>query len=273
MLAVLLVSHLFFFGPSESVWPFLSVGWAAAAWFWGDGVRTRRAYLAGLEERARYLEETREDEARRRVTHERLRIARDLHDVLAHSIASINVQAGSAVHVMDRRPEQAREALVAIKTASQEALDELRATITPLREVEDDLPRAPAPSLTRLEPLLETAARAGLPVEVGVRGEPRVIPTAVDVAGFRIVQESLTNVVRHAGARRATVTLDYGPAYVDLEVTDDGQGGNGVNGEPGHGIAGMRERAEATGGFVEAGPRFAGGFRVWARLPTTAGTP
>jgi signal transduction histidine kinase len=271
-LAALLSSHLVIFGAGESYWPLLSVGWAAAAWFWGDGVRTRRAYLAGLEERARYLEDTREEEARRRVADERLRIARDLHDVLAHSIASINVQAGSAVHVMDRRPEQARQALVAIKAASQEALAELRSTIAPLREDESDLPRAPAPSLARLEPLLETAARAGLPVEVGVRGDPRPVPAAVDVAGFRIVQESLTNVVRHAHARRATVTLDYGPAFVELEVTDDGQGGNGAGGEPGHGIAGMRERAEAMGGRVEAGPRFAGGFRVWARLPTSAET-
>jgi signal transduction histidine kinase len=266
-LAGLLSSHLLTFGASESAWPFLSVGWAAAAWFWGDGVRTRRAYLAGLEERARYLEETREEEARRRVADERLRIARDLHDVIAHSIASINVQAGSAVHVMDRRPEQARDALLAIKAASSEALAELRSTIGPLRADDHDAPRAPTPSLARLDPLLETAARAGLPVEVGVRGEPRPLPAAIDVAAYRIVQESLTNVVRHAQAREATVTLAYGPAFVELEVTDDGRGSNGAAGEPGHGIAGMQERAEAFGGRVEAGPRFAGGFRVWARLP------
>jgi signal transduction histidine kinase len=267
-LAALLSSHLLTFGASESAWPFLSVGWAAAAWFWGDGVRTRRAYLAGLEERARYLEETREEEARRRVADERLRIARDLHDVIAHSIASINVQAGSAVHVMDRRPEQARDALLAIKAASSEALAELRVTLGPLRADEHDAPRAPTPSLARLGPLLETAARAGLPVEVGVRGEPRPLPAAVDVAAYRIVQESLTNVVRHAQAREATVTLDYRSAFVELEVTDDGRGGNGASGaEPGHGISGMRERAEAVGGRVEAGPRFSGGFRVWARLP------
>jgi signal transduction histidine kinase len=268
-LAALLLPHAIAFGLDEGAWPLLSIGWTAAAWFWGDGLRTRRAYLAGLEERARYLEETREEEARRRVADERLRIARDLHDVIAHSIASINVQAGSAIHVMDRRPEQARASLLAIKEASGEALAELRSTIGPLRADGREAPRAPTPTLARLDPLLETAARAGLPVEVGVRGEPRPLPAAVDVAGYRIVQESLTNVVRHARAHGATVTLEYGPAFVEVEIIDDGR--NGASGSaPGHGIAGMRERAEAVGGRVEAGPRFVGGFRVWARLPTGA---
>jgi signal transduction histidine kinase len=267
-LTALVVPHLVAFGFDTGAWPYLSIGWTAAAWFWGDGLRTRRAYLAGLEERARYLEETREEEARRRVADERLRIARDLHDVIAHSIASINVQAGSAIHVMDRRPEQARDALLAIKAASGEALAELRSTIGPLRAHEHDAPRAPAPTLARLDPLLETAARAGLPVEVGVRGEPRPLPAAVDVAAYRIVQESLTNVVRHAHAHEATITLDYRLESLELEITDDGRNGaTGDGAEPGHGIAGMRERAEAVGGRVEAGPRFTGGFRVWARLP------
>jgi signal transduction histidine kinase len=270
-LAVLLSSHFLLFGFGDSVWPLLSVGWTAAAWFWGDGLRTRRAYLAGLEDRARYLEETREEEARRRVADERLRIARDLHDVIAHSIASINVQAGSAIHVMDRRPEQARESLLAIKAASSAALAELRSTIGLMRGDDHDAPLTPCPSLTRLDPLLETAALAGLPVEVGIRGEPRPLPTSVDVAGYRIVQESLTNVVRHAHAHAATVTLDYASEFVELEVVDDGRNG-AAGGAAGHGIAGMRERAEAVGGQVEAGPRFAGGFRVWARLPTTAET-
>jgi signal transduction histidine kinase len=270
-LAALLLSHLVVFGADVEGWSYLSVGWTAAAWFWGDGVRTRRAYLAGLEERARYLEETREEEARRRVADERLRIARDLHDVIAHSIASINVQAGSAIHVMDRRPEQARESLLAIKKASGEALAELRSTVGVLREDDSTAPRAPTPSLACLDPLLETAAHAGLPVHVGVRGEPRPLPSAVDVAGYRIVQESLTNVVRHAHAREAKVTLEYGHEFVELEVVDDGRNG-AASRETGHGIAGMRERAETVGGRVEAGPRFSGGFRVWARLPISSET-
>jgi signal transduction histidine kinase len=161
---------------------------------------------------------------------------------------------------------------MAIKAASSEALAELRSTIGPLRADEHDAPWAPTPSLARLDPLLETAAHAGLPVEIGIRGEPRALPAAIDVAGYRIVQESLTNVVRHAHAHGATVALDYGSASVELEVTDDGRGGNGASGAPGHGIAGMRERAEAVGGHVEAGPRFSGGFRVWARLPINAET-
>jgi signal transduction histidine kinase len=270
-LAVLLSSHFLLFGVGDSVWPLLSIGWTAAAWFWGDGLRSRRAYLAGLEERARYLEETREEEARRRVADERFRIARDLHDVIAHSIASINVQAGSAIHVMDRRPEQARESLLAIKKASGEALAELRSTVGVMREDDSAAPRAPTPSLDCLDPLLESAAHAGLPVQVGVRGEPRPLPSAVDVAGYRIVQESLTNVVRHAHAHEATVTLEYGPEFVEVAVTDDGRNG-AAGGEAGHGIAGMRERAETVGGRVEAGPRFSGGFRVWARLPTSVGS-
>jgi signal transduction histidine kinase len=270
-LAALVVPHVVAYGFDTGAWPYLSVGWTAAAWFWGDGLRTRRAYLAGLEERARYLEETREEEARRRVADERLRIARDLHDVIAHSIASINVQAGSAIHVMGRRPEQARESLLAIKEASADALAELRCTLGMMREDDVGALRAPTPSLARLDPLLETAGHAGLPVHVGVRGEPRSLPSAVDVAGYRIVQESLTNVVRHARAHEATVTLEYGPEFVELEVTDDGRNGAADGtGEAGHGIAGMRERAEAVGGRVEVGPRFTGGFRVWARLPTSA---
>jgi signal transduction histidine kinase len=268
-LVVLLAPHALGYSAEAGYWPLISIGWAAAFWFWGDGVRTRRAYLAGLEERARYLEETREEEARRRVADERLRIARDVHDVIAHSIASINVRAGSALHVMDRRPEQARDALLAIKEASGEALTELRSTIGPLR-ADDDVPRSPTPTLARLAPLLETAARAGLPVEVGIWGEPRPLPSAVDVAGYRIVQESLTNVVRHAHAHAAAVTVDYRSAFVELEVTDDGRGSNGADAEPGHGIAGMRERVEAVGGRMEAGPSVAGGFRVWARLPVPA---
>lgn len=268
-LGALLTSH-FAAGGDIAPWPLLSIGWTAAAWFWGDGVRTRRAYLAGLEERARYLEETREEEARRRVADERLRIARDLHDVIAHSIASINVQAGSAIHVMDRRPEQARESLLAIKEVSGGALAELRSTIGIMRGNEDDdALRTSTPSLAHLERLVETAAGAGLPVDVGVRGEPRPLSAAVDAAGFRIVQESVTNVVRHANAREATVTVTYGPASVDVEVLDDGRNG-ARSSAPGHGIAGMRERAEAIGGHIEAGPRFSGGFRVWARLPTVS---
>jgi signal transduction histidine kinase len=271
--AIVALSIPGFFGGagSDLGWIHLAyVGFAAAAVFAGDAVRNRRAYLAGLEERARYLEETRDEEARRRVVEERLRIARDLHDVVAHSIASINVQAGVAVHVIDRNPEQARNALLAIKQTSKEALTELRATLGLLRQGGESLPRTPAASLVQLDSLVATAARAGLPVEVSVRGEARPLSPAVEAAAYRIVQESLTNVVRHADAAGATVSVAYGPESLEIEVLDDGTGASGVDGSEGHGITGMRERAAAVGGRVDAGPRPEGGFRVWARLPHEA---
>jgi signal transduction histidine kinase len=189
---------------------------------------------------------------------------------VAHSIASINVQAGVAVHVIDRNPEQARNALLAIKQTSKEALTELRATLGLLRQGGESLPRTPAASLVQLDSLVATAARAGLPVEVSVRGEARPLSPAVEAAAYRIVQESLTNVVRHADAAGATVSVAYGPESLEIEVLDDGTGASGVDGSEGHGITGMRERAAAVGGRVDAGPRPEGGFRVWARLPHEA---
>jgi len=261
-------------GGVHLIWAQVALaGWTAVLIFWAEATRNRRAYLAGLEERARRLEETREEEARRRVAEERLRIARDMHDVVAHSLASISVQSGVAAHVLDKHPEQARDALVAIRQTSKEALDDLRGTLGLLREGEEAAPRAPAPRLDGLEPVVETARRAGLAVDVVVSGERRALPPAVDAAAFRIVQESLTNVVRHAGASAVRVVVTYGPEAVEVEVTDDGRGGDGggdAGTGAGHGLRGMRERAAAVGGEVEAGPGGGGGFRVWARLPGEA---
>jgi signal transduction histidine kinase len=242
-------------------------GWAAAALFLGDAHRNRREYLAGLEQRARFLEESREEEARRRVAEERLRIARDLHDVVAHSIATINLQSGVAAHVLDRQPADARDALEAIKRTSGEALQELRTTLEVLRADGDGAaPRAPTPGLARVDALAESTRQAGVPVEVRRTGEEVVLPAAVDVAGYRIVQESLTNVMRHAGAARAVVSIATAPDAVEIEVLDDGRGASAsTNG--GHGMAGMRERASLVNGAFEAGPRPGGGYRVWARLP------
>ncbi|HWC12276.1 MAG TPA: histidine kinase [Acidimicrobiales bacterium] len=248
-------------------------GWAAAALFLGEAAGSRRAYLAGLEERARYLEETREEEARRRVAEERLRIARDLHDMIAHSIATINLQSGVAAHVLERRPDQAGEALEAIRRTSGAALQELRATLDLLRSPGEPgdagAPRTPTPALARVEDLAATAAEAGLPVHVERDGTPTELPATVDVAGYRIVQESITNVMRHAGATQARVVIRRTDDAVDIEVTDDGRGaaaGPAGNGE-GHGIAGMRERAALVGGTLEAGPKPGGGYRVRAHLP------
>ena len=219
-------------------------------------------------ERSREAERMRAEEARRRASEERLRIARELHDVLAHNISLINVQAGVALHLMDERPEQARTALTAIKQASKEALGELRSVLGVLRQVDETPPRAPAPSVARLEGLVSRASAAGLQVRTEVEGTPRALPAGVDLAAFRIVQEALTNVARHAGPATATIRVRYGDRDLTVQVDDNGNGA-AQGGTPGggNGIPGMRERAAALGGELEAGPRPGGGFRVLARLP------
>jgi signal transduction histidine kinase len=242
--------------------------WGVAAGFVGDGVRLRRQHVLAVEERSRHLEETREQEGRRLVAEERLRIARDLHDVVAHSLASINVQASAGAHVAASHPEQAQAALLAIKSASKEALDELRLTLGTLRSHDENAPRAPAPSLARLDELVERTRRAGLPVSLRRVGTPVSVPAPVDVAAYRIVQESLTNALRHAGPALATVCITYGADAIEIDVTDDGLGSMAFNASPGHGIAGMRERALGVGGSLDAGAVPGGGFRVHAVLPT-----
>jgi signal transduction histidine kinase len=244
-------------------------GWLVAVLVAGEVARSRREYRAEVERRAAEAERTREEEALRRAMEERLRIAREVHDVLSHSISMINVQAGVAVHLLDTKPEQARTALVAIKQASKNALRDLRATLGVLRDVdEQDGARVPAGGLHRLDELVAGAQAAGLRLQVVTRGEPRELPAGVDLAAYRIVQESVSNIVRHAGATTGTVMLRFDRD--DLTVTIDNEAGtsNGAASPgAGNGIRGMRERAEALGGELEAGPRPDGGFRVRARLP------
>jgi signal transduction histidine kinase len=203
--------------------------------------------------------------ARRRADEERLRIARELHDVLAHSISVINVQAGVGLALLDSDPEQAREALTTIKAASKEALGEVRQVLDTLR-APGAAPRAPAPGLDRLPELVEQAAAAGLTVRV--EGEPPRLPPGADLAAFRIVQEALTNVVRHSGSRHARVRFEHDGDRLRLLVDDDGPATGADAGGSGNGLAGMRERAAALGGTIEAGPRPDGGFRVLAVLPS-----
>jgi signal transduction histidine kinase len=245
-----------------------------AAMWWGEAVRARRSYVAELRDRAERAERTREEEARRRVDEERLRIARELHDVVSHTIGVISVQAGVAAHLLHRRPDKAAESLAAIRQASDEALGELHAMLGVLRERDGDAggaPLSPAPGLAELDALVAQAAGAGVEVRVSLEGEPRRLPPAVDLAAYRVVQESLTNVVRHAGASRADITVTQLDGRVEVEVTDDGDGMESPSGRQvrrwGRGIAGMRERAGALGGSLEAGPRPGGGFRVLASLP------
>ena len=248
-----------------------------AAMWWGEAVRARRAYVAELRDRAERAERTREEEARRRVDEERMRIARELHDVVSHTIGVISVQAGVASHLLERRPDKAAESLAAIRQASDEALGELHAMLGVLRDGDGGgdggrAPLSPAPGLGELDALVAQAAGAGVEVRVSVKGEPRRLPPAVDLACYRVVQESLTNVVRHARASRAEITVTHADGRVTVEVTDDGRAGrNGHGTGSGQGILGMRERARALGGSLEAGPRPGGGFRVQATLPV--GTP
>ncbi|MFJ8467619.1 sensor histidine kinase [Streptomyces swartbergensis] len=205
--------------------------------------------------------------ARRRADEERLRIAQELHDVLAHSISVINVQAGVGLALLDSDPEQARTALTTIKAKSKEALGEVRQVLDTLR-APGDAPRTPAPGLDRLPELVQQAASAGLTVEV--EGEPPRLAPGTDLAAFRIVQEALTNVVRHSGSRHARVHLAHDVDVLRLRVDDDGPATGADAGGSGNGLAGMRERAAALGGTIEAGPRPDGGFRVLAVLPLTA---
>lgn len=203
---------------------------------------------------------------KRRTDEERLRIARELHDVLAHSISVINVQAGVGLALLDSNPEQARTALTTIKAASKEALGEVRQVLDTLR-TPGDAPRAPAPGLDRLPELVEQAAGAGLSVEVETDGDRIALPPGTDLAAFRIVQEALTNVVRHSGSRTARVRIGYAPGRLDLRIDDEGPAtGSDADGS-GNGLVGMRERAAALGGTIEAGPRPDGGFGVRADLP------
>jgi signal transduction histidine kinase len=244
----------------------------AAVLLLGEAVRNRRAWAEEVGARLRRAEQDREREAERRVQQERLRIAREMHDVLAHTIAAINVQAGVASDVIEDEPEKARASLRDIRRQSRDAIAELKATVGVLREGGAGAPREPAPGLAELDRLVDVAEGAGLEVEVKVAGAPRPLPGAVDLAAYRIVQESLTNVVRHARASAATVSVRYVPDAVVLDVHDDGSGHlNGApSGHGGHGLIGMRERAAAVGGTLEAGALTGGGFRVHATLPTGA---
>ncbi|MGI8714400.1 MAG: sensor histidine kinase [Solirubrobacteraceae bacterium] len=239
-------------------------GEVAAALFLGLWVAARRAFTR---------RET-EEGSRRAVDAERLRIARELHDVVAHTMATINVQAGVAAHVIDQQPGQATQALEAIRQASKEGLRELRGILNVLRQADEPDPTTPAPRLDQLDALIDGTRRAGLPTTLTVQGRPRALSSTVDLAAFRIVQESLTNALRYAGPTSATVTLSYLRDHLTVEILDSGQGppdtetNVDASAHSGHGIPGMRERAQATGGTLVAGPGPERGFGVHARLPT-----
>jgi signal transduction histidine kinase len=254
------------FGSSGLVLPLIFIGWSAAAILSGDALRDRRKRLEALRERARFLEVTQEEVALRRVAEERLRIARDLHDSVAHAMATINVQAAAAAHVIDRRPQAAGEALIAIRHASGEVLEELGAMLSVLRDESQQADRAPAPGVGQIARLAESVAASGLTVEVVGEGTAPELSPAVGTAAYRVVQESLTNVIRHSKAGRARVEVAaIGGSGLWVEISDDGPACQGpAGGGSGVGIRGMRERVTSTGGVFHAGHTAHGGFLVRA---------
>ncbi|GAA3621604.1 histidine kinase [Nonomuraea rosea] len=242
----------------------LLLGWFLAAAVAGTVSRHRQAYLQQVEQRAAEAERTREEVARRRAGEERLRIARELHDSLTHCISIIKVQAGVAVHLARKRGTEVPDALLAVQEASGEAMRELRSTLEVLRDSTDD---APVHGLDRIDELVDQVRSAGLPIVVTVTGEPRRLPANVDRAAYRIVQEALTNITRHAGGASASVHVGYRPGELVIQVEDDGTTGPDPSLVPGNGLTGMRERVATLGGRLHAGHRPEGGFTVRAELP------
>jgi signal transduction histidine kinase len=238
------------------------------ACFGGIAVANRRAYVSSIQARA-------EDAARRGIDEERLRIARELHDVVAHTMATINVQASAATHVAAQRPQAAIDALGVIKTVSKDGLRELRAILNVLRQTDEPDTPFPAPGLAQVGDLIASAKTAGLPVTLTVTGSPGPLPNETDLAAYRIVQESLTNAIRHAGPASATVSLSFTGTELTIEVADNGLGSPAAaqSSGGGHGLPGMRERAATVGGTVDAGPARDGGFQVTARLPLRGQPP
>ncbi len=238
----------------EAVAP--QVAWVAGPLAIGVTVRVGREQVL----------QSRRDEARRQADAERLRVAQEVHDVVGHGLAAIMMQADIALHVLPKQPEQAEAALTAISRTSRESLDELRATLGAVRRGDPD-DRSPAPGLARLDALVDRTRAVGVPVTVDVAGPLTPLPAAVDLAAYRIVQESLTNVLRHAGTATAAVSLALTGDGLLVSVSDTGRGAPSPQLPGGHGLAGMRERVSALGGSLTAGPRPGGGFTVTAKLP------
>lgn len=248
----------------------------ALAWVLGDSVRTRRAYLAELEERADRLEREREAQSKVAVAAERARIARELHDVVAHNVSVMVVQADGAAYVLDAAPDQAKKALETISGTGRQALAEMRRLLGVLRtgEPEEGSEYVPQPDVEQLDELIEQVRTSGLPVDYKVEGTPRPLPSGVELTAYRIVQEALTNTRKHGGENAgASVRLVYFDDGLGLLVEDDGKGAphelyedGGADGR-GHGLIGMRERVGMVGGTLDAGPRPGGGFRISALLP------
>ncbi|MEU0947873.1 sensor histidine kinase [Streptomyces canus] len=234
----------------------------------GTLTRLRRAYLEATQARAEHAERTREEEARLRVTEERMRIARELHDVVAHHLALANAQAGTAEHLALANPRQTQQILHDLTGTTSSALRELKATLGLLRQTDDEgAPLEPAPGLARLPELVSSCASAGITVTVATEGEPQPLSPGVDLTAFRIVQEALTNVTKHAATQTAHVRFVYDGPRLLITVTDEGPPTAAAEPSKGFGVMGMRERAHSVGGELRAGPRPEGGFEVRTALP------
>ena len=260
----ILVGSILFAGPS------------LIAWVFGDSMRYRRAYYTSLEDRAARLEAERDAQAQIAAAAERARIARELHDVVAHNVSVMVVQADGASYALGTDPDRARQALAAIASTGRQALMEMRRMLGVLRRDDDgtEPERAPLPGIGQLGELLEQARASGLAVSFTVEGVPQPLPDGAALAAYRIVQESLTNTRKHGGPRAtAQVLLRYLEDALLLRVTDDGLGSTAASDGAGHGLTGMRERVAIYGGWVQAGPRPAGGYQVTARLPLVAALP
>jgi signal transduction histidine kinase len=260
-----------------------SVAIIFGAWAFGRSIGIRRAYTAELEERAARLERAREADVRAVVAEERNRIARELHDVVGHHVSVMTVQAAAAQRTFDRDPRRARESMAAIETTGREALAEMRRIVGVLRTADQaDHDLAPLPGVGEIDRLVEQVREAGLDVAVNIDGTPAPLPPGIDVTVYRIVQEALTNTIKHAGPTRAEVVLRYRPKDLYVRVSDDGHGlasalakPAGANGSrpTGHGLLGMRERVTLYGGRLYTGPRSGGGYEVVAHIPLESHSP
>jgi signal transduction histidine kinase len=250
-------------GPGD--WVFVGLVFSAV-WLAGFALSSKLVQAREAEERATRLEQERAEEARRAVDEERQRIARELHDVVAHSVSVMTVQAGGVRRLLRPEQEREREALLQIEETGRQALAEMRRLLGILRQPTEQPTLKPQPGMGSLGDLIKQVREAGLPVEYRIQGDPIPLPPGVDLSAYRIVQEALTNALKHAGPARAKVAVRYGPDALELEIENDGAG-NGQGDGTGHGQVGMRERVALYGGKLESGPRAGGGYAVRARLP------